>query len=102
VASTTKSLTRQPFAAMVRYTDRHGAKEVHTLHCFSTLKTACGYVTTVSLAWARLIGFQPSPLYWYVLDRRDYTEWHSGIPLSGGSNGNTTIEGRNWHSRPGR
>jgi hypothetical protein len=41
-------------------------------------------VTKLSIAWARLIGGQFSPMSWYVRDDRDYSQYRPGLALGKG------------------
>jgi hypothetical protein len=100
MAATTRGMTRTPYAAMGRVSIALQRSEPWTLQRFRRLPDACRYVHDLSVAWARLIGGQPPVLYWYVLDLRDFSEWHQGIPLTrGNDNGTQTIEGQHWYRR---
>lgn len=74
--ATSAGFGRTPYALMWLMSTKDAPDQRGVTQRFKTLDAATDACRKLTLAWARLIGGQRSPLAWYVRDERSGIEHH--------------------------
>lgn len=106
MARSSRQIGDKPYVVSVQYTWRDQPTCVYPISYHHVLSVALDRVRAHQLAWLQLVGAQPTPLSWLVIDERDYTQIRPGIPNRFGETRGTDEKGRayaRWsgHSRVG-